>query len=86
MSTHIKTIKGSCHVHRELNTFNVDHTDAEVNLTRFFNGKEREANIQLTVTQNGRYGTSYIHLTKEQCEELAEVLKECFNYHKYPSE
>lgn len=86
MSTEIKTIKGSCHYHKRKATFEVEHKDAEVSLTRFFNGKNRGANIQLTVTQDGEYGTSYIHLTKKQCEKLAKTLLECFDYDKYPSE
>ena len=86
MSTEIKTIKGSCHYHTNLGSFDIEHRDAEVSLTRFYNGKDRGANIQLTVAQEGEYGTSYIHLTKEQCEELAKVLNECFDYNKYPSE
>ena len=55
-------------------------------MTRFFNGKDKGPNIQLTVQQDGEYGTSYIHLTKEQCEELAQTLLDCFDYNKYPSE
>ena len=85
MSTEIKTIKGSCHSHPRRGSFDVEHKDAEISLTRFFNGKDRGANIQLTVSQNGEYGTSYIHLNKEQCEELAKTLLECFNYDKYPT-
>ena len=85
MSTQIKTIKGSCHYHPRVGSFDVEHKDAEVSLTRFFNGKNRGANIQLTIS-NDVYGTNYIHLTKEQCEELAVVLNECFDYNKFPSE
>jgi hypothetical protein len=85
MSTDIKTIKGTCHQPIR-GTFGVEHKDAEVHLTRFYNGADRGANIQLTVSQDGQYGTSYIHLSKEQCEELAKTLLECFDYDKYPSE
>ena len=85
MSTKIKTIKGSCHYHPRMGSFDVEHKDAEVSLTRFFNGKNRGTNIQLTIS-NDVYGTNYIHLTKEQCEELAKVLNECFDYDKFPSE
>lgn len=86
MSTEIKSIKGSCHYHSKKGGFYVEHKDAEVHLTRFFNGKERGRNIQLTVSQDGEYGTSYIHLNKEQCEELAKALLECFDESIYPSE
>lgn len=85
MSTEIKTIKGSCHKHIS-ESYKVNHSDAKVSLTRFFNGKNKGTNIQLTVSQNGNYGTSYIHLTKKQCEKLAKTLLECFDYDKYPSE
>ena len=85
MSTEIKTIKGSCHYHPRKGSFDVEHKDAEVSLTRFFNGKNRGINIQLTIS-NDVYGTNYIHLTIEQCEELAKVLNECFDYNKFPSE
>ena len=85
MSTEIKTIKGSCHYHPRKGSFDVEHKDAEVSLTRFFNGKNRGINIQLTIS-NDVYETNYIHLTKEQCEELAKVLNECFDYDKFPSE
>lgn len=86
MSTKIKTIKGSCHYHSRGGGFDVEHKDADVYLTRFFNGKERGCNIQLTVSQDGKYGASYIHLNKEQCEELAKALLECFDESIYPSE
>ncbi len=86
MSTEIKTIKGSCHHHPEQGGFDVQHKGAEVSLTRFYNGKDRGTNIQLTVSQNGQFGHSYIHLTQEQCEELAKALIDCFDYEKYPPE
>lgn len=85
MSTELKTIKGTCHKDTSA-SFKTTHGDAEVYLTRFFNGKDKGVNIQLTVNQEGQYGTSYIHLTKEQCEELAQTLLESFDYEKYPSE
>jgi len=84
MSTEIAEIKGSCHRHVGRG-FEVIHEEATLHLTRFFNGKKRGANIQLTLSGT-QLPHSYIHLTKEQCEELAEILKNCFNYEKYPSE
>jgi hypothetical protein len=86
MSTEIATIQGSCHYYTKRGSFDVEHKNAEILLTRFFNGKDRGASIQLTVTQEGEYGTSYIHLTKEQCIELANALLECFDYDKHPSD
>ena len=86
MSTEIKTIKGSCHKD-VLADFEVKHAEAELHLTRFYNGKDRGRNLQLTVQQHdGYYGTSYIHLTEEQCKELGQTLLECFDDTKYPSE
>ena len=85
MSTEIKKIKGTCHLPLVTSLFDA-HGEAELYLTRFYNGTDGGVNIQLTVTQEGEYGTSYIHLTKEQCEELGKVLLECFDYDKYPSE
>lgn len=84
MSTKIKTIKGSCHYYPRKGSFDVEHKSAMVSLTRFSN--KGGPNIQLTVSQDGEYGTSYIHLTKAQCNKLAKVLLEAFDYNKYPSE
>jgi hypothetical protein len=86
MSTKIKTIQGSCHFHPNKATFEVEHKNAEISLTRFWNGKKKGRCIQITVSQDGEYGTSYIHLTEDQCKELAKVLSECFDDNKYPSE
>ena len=86
MSTKIKTIKGSYHYHIRKGTFDVIHSEAEISLIRFFNGKDRGVNIQLSVYQAGDDNTSYIHLNKKQCKELAKALNECFDNNKYPSE
>lgn len=87
MSTEIKTMKGSCHYHPRRDSFDVQHKDADLYITRFFNGKDRGANIQLSIAQNGGdEGSSYIHLTKNQCDELAKVLLECFDREIYPSD
>ena len=86
MSTEIKSIKGSCHYDSRRGGFDVQHGDADVSLTRFYNGKERGRNIQLTVCQDVEHGESYIHLNKEKCEELAKALLECFDESIYPSE
>lgn len=83
MSTKIKTIKGSCHKHVSA-SFEVTYEDAELHLTRFYNGEKRGTNLQLTIS-NPIDGSSYIHLNKEQCEELGKLLLECFDYNKHPS-
>lgn len=86
MSTSIKTITGSCHIYPTNKAFDVQDRPAELYLTRFYNGK-KGTEIQLTIRQSiAPFDTSYIHLSKEQCEELAKVLQECFDYEKYPSE
>ena len=86
MSTEIATIKGTCHYHPRRGTFDVEDRNAEVSITRFWNGARKGRCIQLTVSQSGEYGTSYIHLTEAQCKKLAKVLLECFDDTKYPSE
>jgi hypothetical protein len=80
MSTEITTIKGTCHIDDNEDDFKVADGEAFISLTRFYNGKEKGTNIQLTVTQNGMFPCSYIHLTKDQCKELAQILLDCFNY------
>jgi len=82
MSTEIKTIKGSYHKHVGA-SYKVTHEDAELSLTRFFNGKDRGRNIQLTIQGES---INYIHFNEQQCKELAKVLLECFDDNKYPSE
>lgn len=86
MSTEIKTIEGTCHKFNPKNQFKPDKVEATISLTRFFNGSDKGPEIQLTISANNEYGTSYIHLSKDKCEELAKVLNECFDYDKYPSE
>lgn len=85
MSTEIRQIEGTCH-DTDGNTGKTIHKSATLYITRFFNGEQKGSNIQLTVSASNEYGTSYIHLTKEQCIELASVLLECFDYQKYPSD
>jgi len=87
MSTEIKTIKGTYHYHPSRGTFEVKHEDAELHLTRFWNGNEKGRNIQITILQQSFNGTaSYIHLNEKQCNELGKILLECFDDEKYPSE
>lgn len=87
MSTEIAVIKGTHHVHPSRETFDVKHEDAELYLTRFFNGSDRGRAIQLTVVQQGLEGaTSYIHLSPETCKQLAQILLDAFDDTKYPSE
>lgn len=81
MSTEIKTIKGTYHSH--FTTDKVERKEAEIAISRFYNGRELGSNIQLTIIQAN---STYIHLTKEQCKELVEVLLNCFDYNKYPSD
>ncbi len=77
MSTHIKTIKGS--YHKEVSAaFKVTHEKAEISLIKFSNGKKLGNSIQLNIDQEEGYD-SYIHLTKQQCEELTKALSEWIN-------
>ncbi len=46
MSTEIKTIKGTCHHHPRKGSFIVEHKDATISLTRFYNGIKKGSNIQ----------------------------------------
>lgn len=84
MSTEIAEIKGFVQKHLDAKDKfpNVVFVDSTLYVTRFYGGKEKGAMIQLTPS----YGQTYIQLTKEQCEEFAEVLNNCFDYDKYPSE
>ncbi len=85
MSTEIIKIDGTCH-EESRETHKTVHKPAELYLTRFYNGEEKGSSMQLTISASNSYGTSYIHLTKEQCSELANALAEGFNYTKYPSD
>ncbi|MCU0322685.1 MAG: hypothetical protein MUE72_09730 [Chitinophagaceae bacterium] len=82
MSTEIITIEGSCH--SEEVKYRGLHKEAKLYLTRFYNGFDRGSCLQLTISANNKYGTSYIHLTKDQCSLLAKTLLEAFDYNKYP--
>ena len=87
MSTEIALIKGTYHVHPSKGTFEVEHIEAELQLTRFYNGKDRGRALQLTVSQQGLEGTtSYIQLTPESCKQLAQILLNAFDDTKHPSE
>lgn len=86
MSTEIFEIKGSCHVDNPGNKFKPKEAEANLYLTRFFNGKDKGPEIQITISAGNEYGTSYIHLDRFKCEELAKALNECFDYNKYPSD
>lgn len=86
MSTEIHKMEGTHHdkVHGD---FSVTRDKADLYLTRFFNGAKIGRQVQLTISQYGMNGTtSYIHLSKEQCEELAGVLLCAFDDNIYPSE
>lgn len=88
MSTELSVIKGTHQVYtKKERTIEMKHEDADLYLTRFFNGSERGQAIQLTVVQQGLEGaTSHIHLTPESCKQLAQVLLDAFDDTKYPSE
>lgn len=84
MSTNIRTIKGT--YHKKVNgDFSVVRDNAEIMVTRFYNGKKLKTSVQITISQHND-DTSYIHLTKTQCNKLGKLLLECFDYKKYPSD
>lgn len=85
MSTEIAEIKGYVqkHVDSKDNKFpNVKFVYSTLHITRFYGGEDNGSMIQLTPS----YGQDYIQLTKEQVNELIQVLTDCFDYDKYPSE
>jgi hypothetical protein len=82
MSTHIKTIEGSYHQNVSA-SYKVTHEHAQLSLVRFYNGKKRGSNIQITIHGDS---IAYIHLNEEQCKELAIALLEGFDETKYTSE
>lgn len=86
MSTEIHEIEGTYHSNIYPN-FTVERDKATLYLNRFYNGVDRGSELQLTVYQGGRSGaTSYIHLSKEQCDELASALLVAFDREIIPSE
>lgn len=85
MSTEITEIEGTCHVHSPENKLNVSHVPAHLSLNRFFNGKGRGPNIQVTIMQSSGE-CAYIHLSPDQCMLLGEILQNCFDYEQYPSD
>ena len=84
MSTHIKIIKGRYEsIKYPRNLTIVEYEEASLDLTRFYGGKELGRMLQLTITSDE---TAYIQLTQKQVEELSQVLAQCFDDNKYPSE
>ena len=81
MSTEIAEIKTQYQVYP--NGKGVQYRDDILHVNRFYGGTENGAMIQLTII-NSKEG--YTMLTQEQCKELAQVLNDCFDYDKYPSE
>lgn len=83
MSTEIKTINGRCESGKYDNSFPI-YTNATISLTRFAGGIRNGHMIQLTIQD--ATGHAYIQLTKVEIQHLKNVLEECFNYTKYPSD
>ena len=84
MSTHIKTIEGRYEsIKYPRNLTIVEYEEASLDLTRFYGGKKLGRMLQLTITSDE---TAYIQLTQKQVEELSQVLAQCFDDNKYPSE
>jgi len=81
MSTEIAEIKTEHHERTDSN-FSIKWGNDTLHVNRFYGGEQRNTMIQLTIQS----GKSYTMLTEEQVKELAQVLNDCFNYDKYPSE
>lgn len=83
MSTNIKTITG-----RYEASFNGDFTsnyeESEINLTRFYGGVKNGTMIQVTISNDKE--SAYVQLTKDQVKSLSNILKQSFDYSKYPSD
>lgn len=83
MSTNIKTITG-----RYAESYNGDYTanydDSNIILTRFCDGSNKGTMLQIIINNNKE--SAYTQLTQKQVKELAEILKESFDYSKYPSD
>lgn len=82
MSTEIAEIKTQYQEY-DIITDTVNYIDDKLHINRFAGGKEKGTMIQLTIL-NCKDG--YTQLTKEQVKELAQILNDCFDYDKYPSE
>lgn len=86
MSTEIAEIKGRRESYRTsgnmLMSPEVKYVSDTISVTRFYGGQTNGAMIQLTLGSSH----GYIQLTKEQVKELIQILTDCFDYDKYPSE
>lgn len=78
MSTRIGEITGT--YHKSINTSSeVERDKASISINRFYNGSQLGTNAQITISQDGRNGNiSYIHLTIQQCNQLALMLLDTF--------
>lgn len=84
MGTTIKELDGRY----ELRHHNVQdapqYGKSTLSITRFWGGEKNKTMIQITIYNNDE--CSYVQLTRRQVKKLAEVLKDCYNWRKYPSE
>ena len=83
MSTDIKTIRGRYESTGGYGS-TLKYAPSDINLTRFFGGQENGAMLQLTICNDKEY--AYIQLTQKQVKKLAKVLRDAFDYDKYPSD
>lgn len=81
MSTHIKSFDGTYNEYYD--RWNPVRRPAELDLTRFWGGKDNGRMLQLTILSDK---IAYIQLTQEQVKELAQTLTNAFNDEIYPSE
>jgi hypothetical protein len=83
MSTEIQTITGR-YEQSHGNNHTVDYGDSNISLTRFAGGIKNGAMLQITIYNN--QSCAYIQLTQAQVRSLIHVLKNSFDYSKYPSD
>ena len=81
MSTEIAEIKTMFQYHK--GGKEIQYVDDILHVNRFYGGEERGPMIQLSIVNGPQ---NYTMLTKEKVKELIQVLRDCFDYDKYPSE
>ena len=83
MSTQIAKIEGRYEIVKSSVTFTPDYGEAKMNINRYYGGHKNRAMLQLTIQSDK---IAYIQLTQAQVKGLITVLKDAFDYDKYPSE
>ena len=82
MSTEIKEIVGRHEINRSFGT-GQKYEKSIITIARFFGGRFKGTMLQLTIDQE--HMQMHIQLTKRQVKNLIKVLKNAFDYDKYPN-